>query len=128
MCEDCNPLGLSQPAATQVHGTAILAVAVAVIALAVLGRVALSGIGPFRASVAGVTGSGDGLTITLSVSNDGTKTGGTSCRITRAGGAPGQVVVVQTPAIGAGQTATFDTTTERFGAQPLALTAECDAL
>jgi hypothetical protein len=126
MCEDCNPLGLSQPASTQVHGTAILAVGVAIVVLAVLGRVALSGIGPFHASVDEVHSTGDGLTITVSVTNDCSKTGGTTCRISRSGGTAGAIEIVQTPAIGAGETETFTTTTERFGSQPPPLAITCD--
>ena len=47
MCERCNPLGLKAPAASQAHGTAILGVAVAVVLLAVVARIAVSGVGPF---------------------------------------------------------------------------------
>jgi hypothetical protein len=126
MCEYCNPLGLSEPASTQVHGTAILAVGLAIVVLAVLGRVALSGIGPFRASVDEVVTTGARLTITLSVTNEGSKRGGTTCRISRAGGAAGAVEIVQTPAIQAGETATFTTTTERFGSDPVSLAVGCD--
>jgi hypothetical protein len=53
MCERCNPLGLKQPASSQAHGTVFLGIALAVVALAVLGRVALAGVGPFSATVGG---------------------------------------------------------------------------
>lgn len=126
MCEQCNPLGLSQPASTQVHGTVFVAVGLAILTLAVLGRVALSGIGPFQATIANVTTTGDGLAITLSVTNEGSKTGSTTCRIGRAGAATGAVQVIQSPVIDAGVTTTFETSTERFGSTPLALTVTCD--
>ena len=54
MCERCNPLGLKQPSASQAHGTVFVGIAVAVVALAVIARLAVSGIGPFKGEVAGV--------------------------------------------------------------------------
>src|SRR6476661_3271439 len=38
LCERCNPLGLKDSASSQVHGTVILMVIVAIVGLAVLGR------------------------------------------------------------------------------------------
>jgi hypothetical protein len=127
MCETCNPLGLAQPASTQVHGTVFVAVLIAVILLAVLGRVALSGVGPFRAEVTGVAPAGDGLAITLAITNAGTKQGATTCRISRAGqGGFSPTALVQSPFVQGGATATFETTTEVFGSASVALTADCD--
>ena len=125
MCEDCNPLGLSQPASTQVHGTVFLAVLIAVIALAVLGRVALSGIGPFSAEVTNVVATESGLTVTLSIRNDGTKAAATTCRITATG--TGATTVVQTRQLEPGQTTTLEATTTRFGREPRQLFASCDS-
>src|SRR3954469_6238823 len=73
LCEYCNPLGLSQPATSQAHGTVFLAIAGAVVLLAVAGRVALSGVGPFHGDVATVTPSATGLAVALTVRNDGSK-------------------------------------------------------
>ena len=56
MCERCNPLGLKAPAASQAHGTAALGVVIAVVVLAVVARLAMSGVGPFTSSIAGVDG------------------------------------------------------------------------
>lgn len=127
MCEVCNPLGLSQPASSQVHGTVFVAVALAIVVLAVLGRAALSGIGPFSAGVVDVTTAGEGLAVTLSVTNGGTKTGSTTCRVSRAERVGGALAIVQSPPIEPGQTKVFSTTTERFGSQPIALAVACDA-
>jgi hypothetical protein len=127
MCEDCNPLGLSQPAASQIHGTVIVTVGLAIVALAVLGRVLLSGIGPFDAGIAGVTSDGNRLTVTLSVTNDGSRTGSTTCRVTRSGGTSGAVAIVQSPHIEPGATVTFHATTEAFGSEPVPLVVSCEA-
>ncbi|MEO7663689.1 MAG: hypothetical protein ABIV26_01075, partial [Candidatus Limnocylindrales bacterium] len=71
LCELCNPLGLKQPSATQVHAIAAGGIVLFVIILAVLGRVGLSGVGPFQGSVAGVAARAGGLAVTIAVSNDG---------------------------------------------------------
>jgi hypothetical protein len=128
MCEYCNPLGLSQPATTQVHGTVVLAVIVAIVLLALAGRLALSGVGPFQAEVAGVTSVPNGLAVTMSLHNEGSKIGATTCRLTDAAKPGyGPVAVVQTPRIEGGQTRQFTTTVREFGVAPLSLKAECDA-
>jgi hypothetical protein len=126
MCEFCNPLGLSQPASTQIHGTVFVAVALAIVVMAVLGRMALSGIGPFRAGVTDVTATDSGLAITISVTNEGTKTGSTTCQLTPTGRA-GPSTIVQSPHIDPGRTATLVTRTDRFGSQPVPLAVSCDA-
>jgi len=125
MCEDCNPLGLSQPASSQVHGTVFVAVLGAVIVLAVLGRLALSGIGPFTAQVTTVLPTETGLAITLAVRNEGTKAGSTTCRISAAG--TGATAIVQTRNLQPGETATVEAATTRFGRLPRALAATCES-
>jgi hypothetical protein len=128
MCENCNPLGLSQPAVTQVHGTVVLVVALGIVGLAVLGRIALSGVGPFRGEVTGVAAAPSGLAVTLTIHNDGTKAGATSCRITDAVRAEaGPTAVIQTPRVEAGSSRQFTTTVRQFGNKPVALAIQCDA-
>jgi hypothetical protein len=128
MCEFCNPLGLSQPASSQVHGTVFVAVALAVVGLALLGRLALSGVGPFRAEVASVSAAPTGLLVTLNIHNEGSKAGATSCRITDAARADsGPSAVIQTPRVDAGQTRQFSTTLREFGQTPRPLAIQCDA-
>jgi hypothetical protein len=128
LCEECNPIGLAQPAASQVHGTAILGVAIAVVLLAIVARLSVSGIGPFEAQVSAVAASGDGLAVTLLVTNTGTTSGSTTCRLTdptaRYGGAS---AFVQSPRIGAAQTATFTAQVRQLGSTPRLLAVECAA-
>src|SRR3954453_15201055 len=72
MCERCNPLGLREPAASQVHGSVILAVGAAIVFLAVLARVSVAGgNGPFLASITSVTPAAAGLAVTLRGRNGG---------------------------------------------------------
>jgi hypothetical protein len=128
LCEDCNPLGLQQPAATQVHGTVFLAIGVAVVILAVLGRVALNGIGPFAAQVDGVKATSTGLTVTLAVTNEGKGTGATTCRVfdTQNPALGPTDAFVTTPRIAAGGTALVQMTVTSLGTtvRPLGVTCQ----
>lgn len=126
LCEECNPLGLAQPSASQVHGTAFLGVVIAVILLAVLARVAISGVGPFDGQVSAVAQSDGGLTVTLVVTNNGTSIGSTTCRLSdpaaRFGGASGYL---QSPRIEPGATITFTGQISQLGTTPRLLAVEC---
>lgn len=126
LCELCNPLGLSQPSASQVHGTVFVALIVAIVVLAVAGRAALAGIGPFRGEVVDVQPAAAGLAVTLNVANDGSKAGSTTCRVTvEARRGVGAAEVVQSPNVEGGQAARFTFSTEKFGAQPVPLAVAC---
>jgi len=83
LCERCNPLGLKDAASSQVHGTVLIAVAMAVVALAVVAHIAVSGIGPFVARVTTVRAALDGAAVvaTISVHNNGNAAGTATCRL-----------------------------------------------
>ena len=133
MCEYCNPLGLADPAASQAHGTVFLAIGAAVVVLALVGRLVLAGIGPFDARVDAVvaatdaTGAVNGLTITLTVTNKGTKTGASTCRVhDPAVVSTDRSAIFLSPEIPAGSTQTFTRTTNQLGLEPSpTLQAEC---
>lgn len=126
LCDECNPLGLSQPSASQVHGTAFLGVVIAVILLAVAARFAIAGVGPFDGQISAVAQAGEGLAVTLMVTNHGTSTGSTTCRVTdpaaRYGGASGYI---QSPRISGGATVTFTSEVTQLGGTARELTVEC---
>jgi hypothetical protein len=126
LCETCNPLGLRDTASSQVHGTAFLGVVIGVILLAVLARSVTSGLGPFPATIDAVEPNGQGLAVTLTVTNQGDGTGQTTCRIAPLDDrstAPGTFVL--TPQLSAGETRTFTAPVTEFGATPLDLTVTC---
>lgn len=127
LCEACNPLGLAQPAASQAHGTVFLAIGVAVLGLALLGRLAMAGIGPFRGSVVAVAPAADGLVVTLAVTNEGTRAGATTCRIYDPSlpGIGPESAQVLSPRIEPGATVTFTKTIAELGSVPRPLAAEC---
>jgi hypothetical protein len=128
LCEDCNPIGLAQPSASQVHGTAFVGVAIAVVLLAVIARLSVSGIGPFDAQVSAVTGSGDGLAVTLLVTNTGTSTGSTTCRVNDPSARyRGASANVQIPQIRPGVAVTLTAQVTQLGSTPRLLAVECSA-
>jgi hypothetical protein len=128
LCEECNPLGLRDASSSQVHGTAFLGVLLAVIVLAVLGRLALSGVGPFTAEIGSVEPAGEGLTVTFEVTNAGTSAGQTTCRVTDASPrSSGAAAIVQSPRIEPGETRSFTRELTEFGAEPRELAVECSA-
>ena len=128
LCDDCNPLGLKQPAATQVHALAAGGIVLFVVFLAVLGRLGLSGVGPFTGQAGDVVAAPGGLSITLSVSNAGSKAASTSCRVTEVGQPTGGLgELVQTPIVPAGESITFAASLTAFGDVPRALAVECQS-
>ena len=126
LCDDCNPLGLAQPSATQVHGIAALGIILAVVFMLIVGRMLVTGVGPFGATVEAVTSAGDGLAVTLTVANHGSKAGATLCTLqdpsARYGGAD---AYIQSPLIEAGASRTFTGEVAQFGGTPKPLTVAC---
>jgi hypothetical protein len=126
LCERCNPLGLRDSSASQVHGIAIGGVVAFVILMAIVARLALAGVGPFEGTVTNVVPDGNGLSVTLSVVNRGTSGGQTTCRISdpadRTGNLGGFIL---TPQIAPGQSATVTQQVTVLGATARPLAADC---
>jgi hypothetical protein len=128
LCEDCNPLELSQPSATQVHGIAALGILAFVLVLAVLGRWALAGTGPFNGVIAGVSPAAGGLAVSVAVMNEGRTAGATTCRVEQVGNPlGGEFELVQTPLIQPGATAQFTAIVTKLGTTPISLQADCQS-
>jgi hypothetical protein len=129
MCERCNPLGLKDPAASQAHGTVFLGIGLAVVFMAIAAHLAVSGIGPFPSSVADVAPDPGGLRVTISVTNEGSSAGSTTCRIDDPdipGIAP-DAIFVQSPVVQPGSTVRFETLVTGLGTVPRPLSSECGA-
>ncbi len=128
LCELCNPLELSQPSATQMHGIAAVGIIGFIFVLAVAGRAALSGTGPFVGTIGAVGVVPTGLTVTMTVRNEGKKATATTCSIaetpSRIGGA---TQVVQTPLIQPGATVEFTAVVTKLGSTPIPLAADCSS-
>jgi hypothetical protein len=126
LCELCNPLELSQPSATQMHGIAAVGILGFIVLLALLARVAMVGTGPFVGQVTNIATASGGLAVTLSVVNEGSNATATTCRIRDAKSASStNAEAVQTPRIAAGETLIFTRMVTRFGPQPIPLAVEC---
>jgi hypothetical protein len=127
MCERCNPLGLKQPAPSQVHGTVVLAIVVAVVGLALLGKASLGGVGPFEGRIGGVASAADGLAVTLTVDNRGTSRGATTCRVydPSTPGLGPEAAFVLSPEIEAGAQVTFTKPVIGLGTTVRPLAVEC---
>ena len=126
LCEECNPLGLRDVASGQVHGSVFIAVTAAIIILAVLARLSIAGSGPFPANVDGVTPTDTGLTVTLTVTNEGDATGVTTCRLSRVDdGGTGTAAFVTTPRLAAHERRTFSSLVTEFGTSSADLQVEC---
>ena len=128
LCERCNPLGLRDSSASQVHGIAIGGVVLFVVVMAVVARFALSGIGPFEGAVAGVAADGDGLAVTLTVKNSGSSAGQTTCRVSdpadRTGNTGGFML---SPQVDPGETITFTQRLTELGTTVRPLRVECSS-
>jgi hypothetical protein len=127
LCEQCNPLELSQPSATQMHGIAALGILAFIVVLAVAGRAVIAGTGPFGGTVLQVApGTAGGLSVTIEVSNQGSRAASTTCYVTESPdpiGGPRQSV--QSPLVQPGAAVRFTTSLTRFGDEPIALAVEC---
>ncbi len=126
LCERCNPLGLRDASSSQVHGTVFLAVGLAIVGLAIVAGLAVAGVGPYRAAVTDVRSDNGQLTVLISVTNEGTKPGSVSCRIsdpTLRGG--GGSAFVQTPRIAGGETVSIEARPTELGAIVRPLAVEC---
>ena len=128
LCEECNPLGLKQPAATQVHALAAGGILLFVLILAVLGRGALQGVGPFNGEIRDIQSAQNGLLVTVAVTNKGTTASATTCRILGADREPGgPAELLQSPNVPAGTTIEFDAVVSAFGDQPADLIVDCQS-
>jgi hypothetical protein len=128
LCELCNPLELSQPSATQMHGIAAVGIIAFIVILAVAGRAALAGTGPFNGQLRDIAPAADGLVVTIAVSNEGEKAASTTCAVIQQPASAGALrQVVQTPLVQPGQTLEFDTVVTRFGTAVVGLAIDCSS-
>lgn len=128
LCERCNPLGLKDSASSQVHGSVLLAVGLAIAGLAIAAHFAVAGIGPFTARVTSMTpaASAGVLVATIEARNDGRAAGTATCRLTDPlDPALIHTAVVYSPRIAPGETRTFSQEVA-FGSADRLLNVTCD--
>ena len=128
MCEQCNPLGLKEPAPSQAHATVFIGIIAGVVLLAVVARWVFSGVGPFEGSISAIEPAENGLRVTLMVTNAGSSASSTTCRITDPSipGIGPETAYVTSPIIQPGATVSFDTVVAGVGTTVKPLDADCD--
>jgi ribosomal protein L40E len=128
LCERCNPLGLKQPSPSQAHGTVFLGIIVAVVLLAWVARIAVTGVGPFSGTIAGVAADPGGLMVSITVTNQGSSAGSTTCRVgdPQITGIGPETAFVTSPVVQPGATVTFATVISTLGTTVKPLSVDCD--
>jgi len=106
----------------------VIAIVIGIVGLALVGRLALAGVGPFPSTFVGAAADGVGLAVTVTVTNEGSNTGQTTCRVTdpldRNGGRSSFML---SPRIEPGQTVTFTKRVTELGSDVRDLTVACSA-
>ncbi len=129
ICAVCNRAGMKVPAASQVHGTMVVAIIAGIAGLAIWGSLALKGVGPYAGQVVGMTADPpDGVQVTVRITNEGTKQGFASCLLSAHDDA-GRVLRTHTASMGPITGGSSDEFTERIGglaAQPASVTISCE--
>ena len=127
ICEVCNRAGMATPSASQYHGTMVAAIVVGVILMAVAASWALSGVGPYTASVVHVEPAAGGVQATVSLSNEGSKAGRAKCQLIAhdAQGRSLQARSIVSPQVQGGESITFDEPIPGVS-DPADVTVACD--
>ena len=127
LCRTCNQARLNQPSASQAHGTVFLGIAVAVVGMAVVAMMLVGGVGPFSARLAAAVPAGDGLLLSLEVTNTGSRAGEATCRVwdpTYLGNPPVETYV-RSPEVGPGQALVFEQQVAGLGTAARPFAVEC---
>jgi hypothetical protein len=128
ICEVCNRAGMATPAASQYHGTMVVAIIAGVAGLAIWASLAMRGVGPYEARVIGFEPAPPGaVEVTVEVRNLGTARGYGKCQL-RAQDAAGDVLRAQALSAGpleGGASGTFSSRISGLGEMPDAVTVSC---
>jgi hypothetical protein len=128
MCERCNPLGLKQPSPSQAHATVFAGIILAVVLLAIVARIAVTGVGPFSGTIASVAADPAGLVVSITVTNEGSSAGSTTCRVgdPQIAGIGPETAFVTSPIIEPGASVRFSTVITTLGTTVKPLSVDCD--
>ena len=127
MCERCNPLGLKEPSPSQAHATVFIGIIAAVVLLAVVAKLMVSSVGPFEGSITGVAAAPAGLRLSMTVTNEGSSAGSTTCRISDPSilGIGPETAFVSSPIVQPGETLSFEAVVASLGTAVKPLDADC---
>jgi hypothetical protein len=119
LCERDNPGHIKSPSTTQVHATILIGVIVGIGLLLLLFRVGSAGIGPFPSKLAGYTLRADGgLDVAVTVTNNGSRPAGTSCRVSDTGAPDYRDYIFFTQVLQPSETRTFTQTVPPIPGSP----------
>ena len=108
LCEADNPGRLKAPSANQLHATILGGVVIGFIGFFLLMRVAVAQGGPYAATVAGLATIADGgISVAVTVVNNGSAEGVATCHITRDGSSRPDDVTFRTERLAPGATVTL---------------------
>ncbi len=128
ICSVCNSAGMATPSPTQYHGTIVVAIVAGVVLLAVWASLAMSGIGPYEATVLHfVADPPDGAIVSVQVNNLGTRPGRAKCAL-EAQNAAGIAIRIRSavsPQVPAGGSLTFDDRIAGLTETPARVTVTC---
>jgi hypothetical protein len=111
LCDNDNPGHIKSPSTTQVHATILIGVIVGIGLLLLLFRFGSAGIGPFPSTLSGTSTRADGgIDVAVTVTNNGTRPAGASCRISNSAAQDFRDYVFFTQPIQPGETKTFTQT------------------
>lgn len=111
LCENDNPGNIKSPSTTQVHATILIGVIAGIVLLLLLFRFGSAGIGPFPSSLTAYSSRPDGgIDVAVTVTNNGTRAAGASCRISNSAAQDFRDYVFFTQPIQPGETRTFTQT------------------
>ncbi|HEY8171253.1 MAG TPA: hypothetical protein VIH24_09195 [Candidatus Limnocylindria bacterium] len=128
ICEVCNRAGMTQPSASQYHGTVVVAILLAVVGLAIAASLSMRGVGPYAAEVDEiVAGDPVGYAITVTVRNEGTSAGRAKCQLVVLDDAGRQVRTANTITnrIEGGADTSLTVTIPGLDVEPANITATC---
>ena len=128
MCAECNRAGMVTPAASQYHGTMVLAIVAGVVALGIWAAIATRGVGPYVAEVVAVTPAPPGAAdVTLDVENQGSQRGYAKCelRALNASGGILRVLPIQVGPLEGGDAQRFTENFPGLSEMPAQVTVSC---
>jgi hypothetical protein len=109
LCAEHNPSRLKGPSSTQMHATIFGGLVLGVVGLFLLAGVAVSPAGPFGSAVTtAVADAAGAVTVTYTITNEGTSEGVADCRLTRDGVPRPDDLAFRGPTLAAGEIATLE--------------------
>src|SRR5881396_1183180 len=119
---------MATPSASQYHGTIVVAIVLGVALMAVGASLAMRGIGPYQSRVLAFHTAGQGrAAVTVTLTNEGSREGRASCKLTARddAGRPLAVTTAVSPQVQSHGSATFDAEILGVEGAPASISVSC---